>query len=512
MCACGVYAGIEYHQIPFLLRQIRHAKIMTHRIGHYLIVSCFRIDVMMRLLPVLLLLAIPAYASSCIEISVCAAYSSKDIPLIFRGEAVEVTTEPLPPPPAGLALLRRATDNVRFLVREVLKGKLPSQEITIQVPTGAYQVGHEYLVYVGANGPTNALFANSCVHQQDLSKADGEASDLQLLRDLSSADSKGVIFGRLYLRGSTTGGDAAPVEDAEVMVSIQGPVSREAQAERGSGEQVYLLAGVPPGDYVVAAKAAPGVAVIPVDKAGGPISVAANSCREVDWFLRVDSHIRGRVTDAAGRPVARANVGLFARGKDEAGLARGRVASFAYMVTDVDGRYEFAGVNPGDYSVVLHPSPAKEEDPYPPVFYPAQTLPSDATVLHLKGAETLEGIDLVRPAPLRVATVHLAVKRADGTPIENAMVIVTDPASAVQTAATGRTDSNGLLEVQLFAEREYTITASTPDPTGQVQESPQCAGPVEFVAEDEMDLAPLVPDKTFHACRSAARPGLLGHN
>jgi len=471
----------------------------------------------MRLLVLLLLCTVPGWArgwaSSCLGVSVCAAYSNAAIPLIFRGEVVEVTAQKLPPPlPSpwigGVAGGGGGMDTVRFVVREALKGA-PGPEITVSAPGGVYKVGREYLVYVGMN-PAGDYSANACVRQQDMSRVNGKASDIELLRALAKTDGMGVIFGRLYMGGTNLGGEVAPLEGAEVTVAIDGAVKRETRTEPGSRELVYVMTGVPPGEYTVAAKAAAGVAVTRVDKAGGPVSVEANGCRDVDWFLRVDNHIRGRVTDSAGQPVAGADVGLIARGGREADLARGRFAAVTYLVTDADGRYDFAGVNPGDYSVVLHRYTPRPDDPYPPVFYPAAARPSDGKVLHLGSGETLDGIDMVRPEALRPATVHVAVARAVGTPIENAMVVVTDPASAVQVAATGRTDSNGRLVVQLLAGREYTITASTPDPNGQVQESPQCAGPVEFVATDGMDLARLVPDKTFQACRSAARPALPG--
>ena len=145
------------------------------------------------------------------------------------------------------------------------------------------------------------------------------------------------------------------------------------------------------------------------------------------------------------------------------------------------------------------------------MYFPAREFPSQAQVLHLVGPTTVNGIDLIKPAELHPATVTVKALRSDGSPIANALVIVTDPAFAVQTAATGETAADGSVKVHLFSGREYNITASTPDPNGQVQEAPQCAGPVAFVAKDGTELAPLVPDKTFHACRSAARPQLAAN-
>jgi hypothetical protein len=466
---------------------------------------------------VMLLSAAPADASSCLQISACDAYLRKDIPLIFRGEVIEVEPVPMQLPSASqpeqsspmLAVVNvPETDSVHFVIREWLKGKRQNADITVLAQRGTYQVGKEYLVYMDINPSTGVLFTNSCVRWQNMSEADSKVSDLQLLRDLSLTDGKGAIVGRFYLGGADMGGGQAPIGHTPVKVSIDGPVQRDTQSESINEGQAYLLAGIPAGEYAVSAKAPEGVSVIPVPEAMNRVSIAPNSCREVDWFLRVDSHIRGRVTDVAGRPVEHANVSLFVRGIREPDLARGRFAPISTRMTDADGRYDFAGINPGDYSVVLHPAPAKTGDAYPPVFYPALELPSEAQILHLKGPETIDGIDLVRPEELHPATVDLTVKRSNGTAITNAMVIITDPGFAIQTAAFGRTDSEGRLQVQLFSGREYTITASTPDPNGQPQETPQCAGPVEFVAQEGLALPPLIPDKTFKACRSATHPRL----
>jgi hypothetical protein len=466
---------------------------------------------------VLMLGTAPANALSCFQISVCDAYLRKDIPLIFRGEVVEVEPVPsestLASEPEGSAPMRMMmaapeTDSVHFVVREWFKGTQPNPDITVRARRGTYQVGKEYLIYMGINPSTGVLSPSSCVRWQNMSEADSKVSDLQLLRDLSLHDGKGAILGHFYLRGADMGGGQAQVGDAAVKVSIDGPVRRDTQSEPYGEEQAYLLAGIPPGDYAVSAKSPEGVSILPVPGAKDRVSITPNSCQEVDWFLRVDSHIRGRVTDATGRPVEHATVGLFVRGTDEPDLARGRFVPISTRLTDAEGRYDFAGINPGDYSVVLHPAPAKTGDAYPPVFYPALELPSEAKVLHLSGPETIDGIDLVRPEELHPATVDLRVKRRNGTAIINAMVIVTDPGFAIQTAASGRTDSEGRVQVQLFSARKYTVTASTPDPNGQLQETPQCAGPVEFVAQDGLTVPPLIPDKTFQACRSATPPKL----
>jgi hypothetical protein len=147
----------------------------------------------------------------------------------------------------------------------------------------------------------------------------------------------------------------------------------------------------------------------------------------------------------------------------------------------------------------------------------------DAAILHLDDSATLDHIDLVRPDALSAATVHVRVIRKDGSPIVGATVLVFDPVNTMVTAAFVATDANGHADLPLFAGREYTLTAATPEPAGILipatateisrlappvtqREQPVCAGPVEFIAKDGLTLTPLTPDKTYQACRSAPRP------
>jgi hypothetical protein len=129
-------------------------------------------------------------------------------------------------------------------------------------------------------------------------------------------------------------------------------------------------------------------------------------------------------------------------------------------------------------------------------------MPSDAAVLHLKASATIDNIDFIRPDALPPATIHILFIRKDGSPIESNNIQFVDPANSDIFSATAETDATGHADVHLFAGRQYTLTAATQE------QQPSCAGPVEFIAKDGLTLAPLTPDKTFQACRSATRPAL----
>jgi Carboxypeptidase regulatory-like domain len=467
----------------------------------------------------LVLASIPASSSSCFEVSVCTAY--KDLPLIFRGSVLEVTPQPSFTDP------NNPIDQVRFQVHEVFKGQ-PMEVITLNARSRSFMPGGEYLVYATVNPSTKEMTVNSCARNHLLASRTAETptpteaqdkyydiwhgpidSDLQVLRAYVTAHGTGTVSGTFYLSGS-------PLASADIVVTLSGPATRTVHAQTGFNELTYLIKDIPPGTYTIAATPPAGMTTSPTIAPAAPattppnltMSIAENSCHEQNWFLRLDSHIKGRVTDPSGQPVAGADLSLFTRNTDEPDLARGRFAAQAHAKTADDGTYDFPGLDPGDYSVVLHQYTPKPADPYPPIFYPAQTLPSNATILHVEASKTIADIDLIRPAPLQPTTVHLIVHRADGTPIENAMIVVSDPASAIAIAASVKTDTSGRANVPLFVGREYFLVAHTPDPNGQVQESPQCAGPIAFIASDNATLAPLIPDKTWQACRSAPRPKL----
>ena len=498
---------------------------------------------MVRIALALILLAawIPARASSCFEISVCSAYTT--LPLIFRGEVLEVTPQPPRPPeppprdaeipglPAGFIISggfpTETLDTVRFRVDEIFKGQ-PAQEITLAAHSGVFKAETEYLVYAVPNEKTGDMVVQSCARNHALSRQSMEPrpaaaandkyyaiwhgpgdSDLQSLRAYTSGHTAGsaTVSGHLFLDGS-------PLANAAVSITLGGPVTRTVQAQAGQRELFFLFKEVPPGTYTASARAPDGAAVSltrnPTLSASNEpsLTLAADACREQNWFLRLDSHIRGRVTDTSGAPVAGTDVGVIVRGTREIDLARGRFAPLLRVKTDADGRYDFAGLNPGDYSVVLHQDTPKLNDPYPPVFYPAQAFPSDAAILHLAASKTLADIDLVRPAPLQHVTIRVLVTRRNGTPIERALILVADPASSLSLAATARTDSSGHADIPLFAGREYSIIASTPEPPAinsnglPPQEEPVCAGPFAFRASESPEVT-LTPDKSWNACRTA---------
>jgi hypothetical protein len=474
---------------------------------------------------ILLLASLPAHAGTIEPNFICEAYQAKDNVSIFRGRVLDLSTDP-----------ESDFDMARMQPLEVFKGR-PGREITI-IPRTAFGdlliKGHEYLIIANAPNHKNTVAANV----QEMKNVD--PARLAWLRAYSTAPKTVRIFGEF---SSTLSLPLSAPRTSHPIVTLAGRNNR-TWTITPDDKSAYSFNDIPPGTYTVSASVPSGlvamteqgwnselfphVSTSPLPKINQTtVTVAPKGCARVKFILRTDNHIKGRVTDTAGHPVASIGLGLIPRGgKTELMLASGQDSIFSGGgITSEDGTYNIAGIAPGDYSIVLHYNTHNNKTSYPPVFYPAHSRLSDAAILHIDTSTTLEGIDFIRPDALPPATVHVLVVRKDGSPIDRASIRVNASAYTMQDAVSVKTDATGHADLPLFAGREYNLTAVTPEPdsilvpstdtqpqtvapTKTPQAQPVCAGPVEFIATDGLALPPLTPDKTLQACLYARRPPL----
>ncbi|MEM6993766.1 MAG: carboxypeptidase regulatory-like domain-containing protein [Myxococcota bacterium] len=274
--------------------------------------------------------------------------------------------------------------------------------------------------------------------------------------DLEVADedvraSYAVIRGSV-LRGVTVGAQGDAIR-ASVVASLEGGAGGDADsawAESGAENGEFVLEGLKPGTYKVKAWAQdipepdePTTVEVPERGEAAPIRIEFGEA----------GGVRGRVTNDAGEPVARASI-----------QARG--AGWNSTQVRDDGTYELEGVAPGEYRVIARG--ARWSD----------TLRSPGTT-----DDDIQG-EKVTVVAGEVAEVDLVVESRDGTiegivvdeaggPLADAYISVSRQSDSV-TAGAGNarrqtrwswgtdpviTDVDGQFTVKRLADGKYTIRA-----------------------------------------------------
>jgi hypothetical protein len=213
--------------------------------------------------------------------------------------------------------------------------------------------------------------------------------------------------------------------------------------------------------------------------------------------------IRGKLTDAEGKPIKSAWVGAIP--------AEGKVPiSFPELLTKEDGSYSL-DVEPGKYFVVVNRNhPAREDVPVLTTYFPSTEIEAEAKALNIPDHAELTAIDI---RIHRILTPHffkVQVLGTDGEPATGAYAYLT------QTNRTGivgphgvtHTNSDGLANLLAFEGLDYFLWADLGS-----WPSKQCA-PVANLDGSHSDAEPIVVrislsqdacSKQEREARSAAR-------
>jgi hypothetical protein len=408
----------------------------------------------------------------------CSVYQSSSI--VFLGHLIDVTPIPPNPPveityPDGtkrttyMISSEGPTDQIRFHVLEVFKGD-PGEEITVFGNGQEFREDGEYVVFASRYGTNLSVTGCSPSGPDDRSPSDAA---LVWLRAYPTAPPAGSIFGMGY-----------GVPDIPA-ITVNLSDGKSITTSPGYDHR-YTFNDLPPGTYTLTAVLPAGYTTS--GKNTATVTVAAKGCAEVDWGIQHDSHIKGRVTDAAGNAAPHIAVSL---------VNAARNTRETMSVTDIDGNYELSGVSPGDYYVALDYLGPNNNDPYTPVYYATEA--GDSTTpatIHLGPSESKENINLVRTPPLHPVSVHLHVINPDGTPVVKAHIAAMDPRTPHQfIGATA--DANGDADITLYEGRQYSLEADTSG-----YREPGCAGPVKFIAKEGLQLGTLTLDKSIQECRA----------
>jgi hypothetical protein len=337
---------------------------------------------------------------------------------------------------------------VRLSIDEAFRG-VEGAEVEVLTGRGGGDCGfgfrraQQFLVYAYRSESDQKLHTNICTRTRAISEAD---PDLAYIRGLSKAKAGGTIRGEvLRERPNETGGsNGEPL--AGVKVTIDGPQKAEA-VTNGKGE--FKIEGVQPGEYTVVPTMPKGLAIRGPDK---KITVADRGCAVVYLWLESSSRISGRVLNAQGLSVAKAEIVLLQADKE-------RYQGYAdYAYAEEDGAYSFKLIPEGRYVLqIRYDGLTGQNRPFPVMYYPGTADKSQARVFSIKEGETIDLDIKVPPLPAEVE-IRGQVVWPDGKPATTANVGYMAPKDSVFYGI--KVDEQGRFSFKAYAGLALNVSAS----------------------------------------------------
>jgi hypothetical protein len=299
-------------------------------------------------------------------------------------------------------------------------------------------------------GETYFVYANSAskkggtlnVPQNRTRKLEEAAGDLKFVNELPRAAPTSRIFGRIVRADlSVNIGDQKRLPLAGIKVTARsGERTFEALTDAGGK---YELKDLPPGSYRV-------TPAYPAHLSGdgsGRAQVGARGCAQLDFDTRSSVRLRGRVTDAGGRPLLGVKVGLIHA--EAAEIAREGL----YTHTGGGGDYVLTGIPAGRFLLFFDlPSTPAARSPYlpaervshpPRAYYPGVWSAAQGTVITVAEGENLPAFDLQLLPPPADRTVEIILTWPDGRPVDGAWVTLEDPDYDWEGSMTGAKKVDG---------------------------------------------------------------------
>jgi hypothetical protein len=252
----------------------------------------------------------------------------------------------------------------------------------------ALQAERSYVVYGHKNltmwvGPKSVEFAgeNIVIPSKIVPLEDG-ANDAAFLESAALPSATGVIYGRL---GRQDGPPVPPKYTPPmpgVTIRLESESSTTEMETRPDGS--FLFDGVLPGPVTVTALL-PDEAMVNGD---GRIFVRPGGCAQLDLVAMPNGRIRGRVVNADGSPRTHQPVDLIELDSED-----GRGERPTHTVQD--GEFEFNGLPPGRYLVVVRITSAPENSPIPSTYFPGTANREHATPIVVGSGTVHEGIDVM---------------------------------------------------------------------------------------------------------------------
>ena len=269
--------------------------------------------------------------------------------------------------------------------------------------------------------------------------------------------------GTAVVRGRVTAADSgAPIRRAVVM--LRGATGQRSTYTDADGR--YQFAAVPPGSYTVFANggnfrgfylgSAHGYTA--TSSRAKPLQLAnAQELENIDISLPKAGAITGRVTDASGEPITRAQVGALM-------LRRGAEPSQSGGTsTDDLGQFRIFGLQPGDYLVTAESRMSVglevegEAVGFARTYAPGTPRRDDALRIRVgRGTEAVADIRLIET---RVFTISGTVINSKGEPLTNSSVSLAYPDSSLGGMTGTGVGQDGTFTLRNVPPGQYDLVA-----------------------------------------------------
>lgn len=356
---------------------------------------------MVRRLLVSIVTGLACFPVAAADLTPCEAYGGADA--VFIGEASApvwkqiATGDPDHP-----------VDRMKFVpivVDQIIRGAVAPTVYMTPAGIEVYpEVGKRYLIYGRTySAGADMFFFSAYYGSKPIERAD---EDLRFLSGISTTTGGNVISGVVQETQSTSGAPRhIPLSNVSVRLS-NGTFSVDVRTD---GQGSFVASGIPDGIYKVHAE-------VPDDlmASDGEVRVTGGGCATArPVWARANGHVRGTLRGPDGKPLIGLSVQLVPFGIPLGPTDRpnGEGLHGGGASTDVVGRFDIAGIEPGTYwlGFNLNFGPRLFGGEYARTYYPGTPDEAAAIPITVQRGGVVEGLDFSLGPKLREGSVSVSV-------------------------------------------------------------------------------------------------------
>ena len=374
---------------------------------------------------------------------------------VFVAKVLAVVDEPRPakPDPSALHYFRR----VSLDVTEVFRGEVP-KSLPLYTGQGGgdcgyeFSVGESYLIYAH-RVPTGELTTGICSRTKPTTAA---GDDLEYLRGAATKPSglgsiQGVVRYPDPRQQYVPFDRAAPYPAGKITIVAADP-GKNARYEAVTDLEGKYAVKVPVGKYTATLSVRDGLYAT-----GGlmrPEILDGRGCAEVNFVVRPDGRIGGRVVTTGGRLV----LGLSVEILTAAESANSYFSASERGRTDASGAFEFSRLAPGSYMLGLTLNQNVRENKFNAIWFKESAGTSPMRVAMEPEQRVWLG-DLQLPDSVKLSSIDGIVTLPDGASATGTKVYVLTSPSFGIAAGPIDVDANGRFSFTVIAGRTYKMSA-----------------------------------------------------